>query len=171
MTALRRVEPSMAHIRALSGRMTDLERWAWGLGGAGEAEAHPQNLPAHDLPTARPAGVGVVHALGHVGCLARSDQAVGLRLVHDDQHEAQAFEPVGQQMADAPCDAAAVTPVGRFDLGAISVGPADPVVKCLLGDSQGFTSATKQGGQAVLVADDHRFDCHLTPQIMDAPHG
>lgn len=146
---------------------------------AGEAVRQPQHTTLHDIPASAATGVGRVDALLDGVVVARADQGISLSLVHDDQREAEGLQPPAQRLGHAPGDAAAVAPAlpvvtgaaGRLDLGAVAVGPADPVVQRLLTDAERDAAATQHGGEGVFVGDDGRSNSHVAPFGKDAPHG
>lgn len=169
-----------SHVASLYalGRMSPFEASLFGLGGAlaGEAVHQPKNLTPNHLTTARPSGVRRVRADRHVGRIAGGDHGLSSRLVHDDHAQAQALQPPGQRLGEAPDHAATVTPAaalmasatGRLDLGAIAVGPADTVVQLLLCDAERLTATTEKSGNDFVALNDDRPNSHFDAPTCEA---
>lgn len=181
MTALAQIVLRQSHVAYLAstGAMSPTELWLFGLGGfPGEADGQPQDAPAHNVPASVTPGIGLV-AVGADGVVvAGGDHRLGLRLVHDDQSKPQGLQPPAQGLGHAPCDPASVAARSAagcgarrgFDLGAVAVGPADPVVQRLLTDAERLTAAAQDSSQRVFIADDGRSNSHVAPLNKDAPH-
>ncbi len=171
-------QSQIASLAAL-GRMSPMERWLFGLGGlpTGEAVAEPQHPALDDVPMPRPARVRRVLADRHVGRIAAGDQSVRRFAVHDDHAQAQALQPPAQRMGKAPDHAPAIAsaaalvrgPAGGLDLGAIAVGPADPVVQFLLRDAEGLSAPTEKPSNDLVALNDDRPNSHLKPQRARPP--
>lgn len=171
-------QSQIASLAAL-GRMSPMERWLFGLGGlpTGEAVAEPQHAALHDVPAPRPARVRRVLAHRHVGRVAPGDQSIRRLAVHDDHAQAQAFQPPAERVGEAPDDAAPISPAaalvsgpaGCLGLGAVAVGPADPVVQFLLCDAEGLSAPTEKPSNALVARNDDRPNSHLKPQASEPP--
>lgn len=181
MTSAAQITLRQSHVAYLAstGAMSPTELWLFGLSGfPGEAVADAQDAAPDDVsPTVAP-GIGLVAVGADRIVVAGGDHRLGLRFVHDDQGETQRLQPPSQGLGHAPCDPAPVAarPAARrgagrgLDLGAVAVGPADPVVQRLLTDAESLTPAAQQSSQRVFIADDGRSNCHVAPLNKDAPH-